>query len=102
MIWTLTAWQVDASYVELVFDGLKTTLFCEPAMQSANESVSPWTARNGWPVPCPAGSVSACAQDRASGGESRRARGCGRRRGREAAAESGGRSVPKREKAGLG
>ena len=60
MIWTLTAWQVEGSYSELVLEGLKTTLFCEPDMQSANESVSPLRARKGWPVPWPAGSVSAC------------------------------------------
>ena len=60
MIWTLTAWQVEESYSELVLEGLKTTLFCEPDMQSANESVSPLRARKGWPVPWPAGSVSAC------------------------------------------
>lgn len=43
-------------------------LFCVPAWQSAKESVSPFTARNGWPVPWPAGSMSAYPGSEASRG----------------------------------
>lgn len=39
--------------------GFQYTTFWKLVLHSWNESVSPFTARKGWPVPWPAGSVSA-------------------------------------------
>ena len=71
------AWRSSSSSVDkLKLDGVArvevvraarygyTMLFCEPNMQSENESVSLFTARKGWPVPWPEGLVSACCAER--------------------------------------